>query len=76
METPIEKEFPGDQEYLDDLESLAYLKKKGVKKSKAWLERGRWAGTGPRFCKIGGRCLSKRPWLDQYLADCENGIAK
>lgn len=24
-----------------------------IGKSKAWAERGRWAGTGPKFLKIG-----------------------
>lgn len=60
--------------YLDTQKTLDYLlEEKNIKRSKAWLERGRWAKTGPRFEKIAGRPMTKPEWIDKYLADCENG---
>lgn len=64
---------PIREEYLDQKKTLEYLAKKGINRSPFWLERGRWAGTGPRFCKIAGRPYSKPEWVDEYLLNCEKG---
>jgi predicted DNA-binding transcriptional regulator AlpA len=40
--------------------------------SKAWLERQRWLGTGPKFIKIGSRMVRYRASdIEEYLGRCE-----
>lgn len=39
--------------------------------SKAWLERARWAGNGPRFIKFGRAVRYKAADLEKYLAERE-----
>ena len=37
-------------------------------KSKAWFERARWAGTGPKFIKIGRNVRYAGRALNEYLS--------
>lgn len=39
--------------------------------SKAWLERARWAGDGPRYIKFGRAVRYKISDLEKYLSDRE-----
>lgn len=63
--------------YMNTQEAVVFLREeRNIHRSKSWFERGRWAGTGPRFEKIAGRPMTTPEWIDEYLADCENGNDK
>ena len=46
-------------------------------KSTAWCERARWAGDGPRFCKLGRHVRYKADdvlaWIDENARTCSGG---
>lgn len=39
-----------------------------LRKSKSWFERSRWAGTGPRYVKVGRSVLYLGKDLNAWLA--------
>lgn len=39
--------------------------------SKAWLERQRWQGTGPKYIKIGRMVRYRTVDIERYLNHCE-----
>ena len=38
-----------------------------LRKSKQWFERGRWAGTGPEYVKVGRSVFYKGSALNKWL---------
>lgn len=57
-------EFTGDE---NELATQGQLSAE-TGKSEPWFERQRWAGTGPKFVKVGRSVLYRRGDWNEYLA--------